>query len=335
MISVPSNQSQDLIKYDVKWIDWNNQKTAIIMQNQNGPCPLISLMNVLLLSNRVEIPSGKNNVTSEFVLAKLGDSLLDKNLDYLSQDEQINFEHSISDAMSIFPKLQTGIDVNIKFTTVDSFEYTQDLNIFDVFRIPLYHGWLPDPQDQNLFELINDVSYNQLVERIISSQDHLNPVKIQEGLLCKEFLENTASQLTEFGVISIHEKMLNHQLAILFRNNHFSVIYKHKMELFTLVTDKGYLRKSNIVWETLSSVSGDTYFTDSKFLSAPTESDETNLHPAENQNDDVSTISLSEQLDHQLALKINEELNERPNFNEDFSRQTSKNSSEKSKCLIQ
>ena len=43
-------------------------------------------------------------------------------------------------------------------------------------------------------------------------------------------------------------------------------------ELFTLVTDQGFLSKPNIVWETLSNVQGDTHFTDSQFRTAPFES---------------------------------------------------------------
>jgi len=52
----------------------------------------------------------------------------------------------MSDAMSVFPKLLTGIDVNIQFKSVSSFEYTPELVVFDLLRIPLLHGWLPDPQ---------------------------------------------------------------------------------------------------------------------------------------------------------------------------------------------
>ena len=45
-------------------------------------------------------------------------------------------------------------------------------------------------------------------------------------------------------------------------------------ELFTLVTDRGYLRKREIVWETLSSVGGEgDSFTDSNFQTSPSEFD--------------------------------------------------------------
>ena len=39
--------------YHIKWIQWLNEKTPIITQNKNGPCPLLAIFNVLLLSKRV------------------------------------------------------------------------------------------------------------------------------------------------------------------------------------------------------------------------------------------------------------------------------------------
>lgn len=53
---------------------------------------------------------------------------------------------NMSDAMAILHKLQTGLDVNVKFTGVRVFEYTPECIVFDLLDIPLYHGWLVDPQ---------------------------------------------------------------------------------------------------------------------------------------------------------------------------------------------
>ena len=48
--------------------------------------------------------------------------------------------------MAVLHKLQTGLDVNVKFTGVRVFEYTPECLVFDLLDIPLYHGWLVDPQ---------------------------------------------------------------------------------------------------------------------------------------------------------------------------------------------
>lgn len=56
------------------------------------------------------------------------------------------FWQNMSDAMAILHKLQTGLDVNVRFTGVRVFEYTPECIVFDLLDIPLYHGWLVDPQ---------------------------------------------------------------------------------------------------------------------------------------------------------------------------------------------
>lgn len=41
--------------YHIKWIKWREENTPIITQNENGPCPLLAIMNVLLLAWKVEM----------------------------------------------------------------------------------------------------------------------------------------------------------------------------------------------------------------------------------------------------------------------------------------
>lgn len=48
--------------------------------------------------------------------------------------------------MMVLPKLSTGLDVNVRFTGVSDFEYTPECIVFDLLNVPLYHGWLVDPQ---------------------------------------------------------------------------------------------------------------------------------------------------------------------------------------------
>lgn len=40
--------------YHIKWIKWREENTPIITQNENGPCPLLAIMNVLLLAWKVK-----------------------------------------------------------------------------------------------------------------------------------------------------------------------------------------------------------------------------------------------------------------------------------------
>lgn len=41
--------------YHIKWIKWREENTPIITQNENGPCPLLAIMNVLLLAWKVKV----------------------------------------------------------------------------------------------------------------------------------------------------------------------------------------------------------------------------------------------------------------------------------------
>jgi hypothetical protein len=40
----------------------------------------------------------------------------------------------------------TGVDVNVRFTGIDAFEFTDEVAIFDLLGMQLLHGWLVDPQ---------------------------------------------------------------------------------------------------------------------------------------------------------------------------------------------
>jgi hypothetical protein len=39
----------------IKWIEFNYEILPILLQNVNGPCPLLAIFNILLLRKRVEI----------------------------------------------------------------------------------------------------------------------------------------------------------------------------------------------------------------------------------------------------------------------------------------
>lgn len=75
-----------------------------------------------------------------------------------------------------------------------------------------------------------------------------------------DFLESNPTQLTIYGLLQIHSTLKEGEIAILFRNSHFHVLRKKEGEIFTLVTDFGYLNELNTVWEKLSDVTGDSAF---------------------------------------------------------------------------
>ncbi|KAF8380380.1 hypothetical protein HHK36_027865 [Tetracentron sinense] len=79
-----------------------------------------------------------------------------------------NQQQNISDAIDLLPRLATGIDVNIQYRRVDDFEFTPECAIFDLLDIPLYHGWIVDPQDYDTSNAIGSKSYNTLTGELVA-----------------------------------------------------------------------------------------------------------------------------------------------------------------------
>ncbi|TRY74355.1 hypothetical protein DNTS_032049 [Danionella cerebrum] len=251
--------------YLVKWITWKEKKTAIITQSENGPCPLIAIMNILLLRWKVKLTPQTEVVTTEELMAHLGESVLSIKPREKAEGMELNFQQNMSDAMAVLPKLSTGLDVNVRFTGVCDFEYTPECIVFDLLDMPLYHGWLVDPQSPEVVSAVGKLSYNQLVEKIIEFKHSTDSSQVSEGLMAEQFLESTATQLSYHGLCELNTTAKEGELSVFFRNNHFSTMIKHKGHLYLLVTDQGFLQEESVVWESLHNVEGDGNFCDSNF----------------------------------------------------------------------
>lgn len=261
----PRARRPELDFYCVKWIPWKGERTPIITQSTNGPCPLLAIMNILFLQWKVKLPPQKEVITSEELMAHLGNCLLSIKPQEKSEGLQLNFQQNVDDAMTVLPRLATGLDVNVRFTGVSDFEYTPECSVFDLLGIPLYHGWLVDPQSPEAVSAVGKLSYNQLVEKVITCKHSSDPNLVTEGLIAEQFLEATAAQLTYHGLCELTAAAKEGELSVFFRNNHFSTMTKHKSHLYLLVTDQGFLQEEQVVWESLHNVDGDSCFCDSEF----------------------------------------------------------------------
>lgn len=75
----------------------------------------------------------------------------------------------------------------------------------------------------------------------------------------QQFAEvDNATQLSPFGLDQLKNQLAPGSVSILFRNDHFSTLYKHPQshKLYSLVTDAGYASHAEIVWESLVDVNG-------------------------------------------------------------------------------
>jgi hypothetical protein len=67
----------------------------------------------------------------------------------------------------------------------------------------------------------------------------------------------------------LHELMLHiaeESLCVFFRNNHFGTMTKKDGILYLLVTDLGYANVSEVVWEKMDAIDGDTEYADDQFM---------------------------------------------------------------------
>ncbi|KAI8644800.1 hypothetical protein BD408DRAFT_412898 [Parasitella parasitica] len=333
----------DKDEYLVKTIDWKNKKVCIITQNENGPCPLVAICNVLFLRGDLEIrPPDREFVTFEYLVDRLGDYLLthaptDEPMaatDTTTKTEKLpqapkrqdtsefvlTYRHNLDTALSILPNLKSGLDVNVKFDNIHGFEPTAELAMFDLFNVNLVHGWVADPQDVQTYDVIVNKcgTYNHVVELIVqadelsTSQSNKGGLvteslttaqeeKLHEGFVANEFLKDTATQLTYFGLDLLLESIPTDTLCVLFRNNHFSTVYRHPtLGLYMLVTDSGLVSERSVIWESLADVDqGSSEFRSSSF-SKP------NIQESKNSSNHV-VADVNADLDYAIAVSLQDE----------------------------
>lgn len=147
------------VLHHIKNIHFKDKKVGIVTQNENGPCPLVAIINVLLLRHQITLPAIPEIVSAAKLMEYIGNAMLESVPKNLSGDIRLNYEQNMNDAMAVLPKLQTGLDVNVKFTGVKDFEYTPECIIFDLLSIPLYHGWLADPQTPEVVSAVGNVLF--------------------------------------------------------------------------------------------------------------------------------------------------------------------------------
>ena len=285
-------QGQRNEHYSIKHINWfdemsstNPRRSPIILQNANGPCPLLALVNALVLST----PPGVDTdlietlrVREQVSLGLLLDAVFEELMSGRRGDAAQELP-DVGDLYSFLVTLHTGMNVNPCFasesgesskktgpTGPGSFEETREMRLYGTFAVPLLHGWLPDASSSAYYALqrsaptyedAQNVQFREeeLEDKLRVSALTLEEQQIFEDVICiKEFLDAWPTQLTDFGLQVIYEHIKPGHFAILFRNDHFSTLYKEPRSgrLMTLVTDAGYSSHDEIVWESLADVSG-------------------------------------------------------------------------------
>ncbi|KAL0907867.1 hypothetical protein M5K25_022316 [Dendrobium thyrsiflorum] len=160
----------DDVAYKTKVVQFLGRPTPIVLQNDNGPCPLLAICNVLLLRNSINLNLDAPEVPLQKLLSLVAEKLIDSNCSVQDKDDGylINQQQNIADAIDLLPRLATGIDVNLQFRKVNDFEFTRECAIFDLLDIGIYHGWIVDPQDSDTAAAIGSKSYNALAGELVA-----------------------------------------------------------------------------------------------------------------------------------------------------------------------
>lgn len=96
------------------------------------------------------------------------------------------------------------------------------------------------------------------------------PPPVDRPSLARSFLARTAAQFTPAGLVALSTALPPGTVGVLFRNNHFATVASPPTggALHALVTDVGYAKAGDIVWERLDRVDGDTALVGGDFQEA-------------------------------------------------------------------
>ena len=293
--------------YQIRLVNWydassptNPRRSPIMVQNSNGPCPLLALVNALVLSTPSNIKTALVETLRVREQVSLG-LLLGAVIDELMSERRGDTAQVLPDVSELYAfllTLHTGMNINPCFILSDSseekstslmdapinepsnsqdfrrpgsFEDTREMKLYSTFAVPLIHGWIPPRTHPAFASLKRAARTYEDAQNIMFREDELEAKLKNHGLnqeeevmledigIIKYFLSSTATQLTGYGLDTITETLAPGTIAILFRNDHFSTLYRHPKsgQLLTLVTDMGYAGHDEVVWESLVDVSGE------------------------------------------------------------------------------
>lgn len=136
--------------------------------------------------------------------------------------------------------------------------------MFELLGIRLVHGWVIENNEEK--KAIEELTYNQAVDLVITQPG-------DRADLIKRFFDNSPSQLTSKGLRMIESGLDEEEVAVFFRNNHFSTIIKSNGIVYLLATDVAFIEAEGVVWERLEQINGNNLYCNSFFIPLePTES---------------------------------------------------------------
>lgn len=115
-----------MLNFQTKLIEKDGHRYRIVCQNENGPCPLLAICNALVLRGALELPAHASDIDASQLQHILVGWLVDKSQG-AAHDANRTFQ--IDEAIKVVQqgRLMEGLDVNPKFGSPESMEFTQGL----------------------------------------------------------------------------------------------------------------------------------------------------------------------------------------------------------------
>lgn len=65
-------KNKESSNYHLKWFEWKGEQTPIVTQNENGPCPLLAIANVLILARKINLPKMQQLISGKQLMEYIG-----------------------------------------------------------------------------------------------------------------------------------------------------------------------------------------------------------------------------------------------------------------------
>lgn len=98
-----------MTSYRLKKISFNGREVPVVVQNENGPCPLLAIANTLLLRGMLTIAVNSPDISSDRLMQMVAEYLLDSNKVEDESPLAANVRKNLGDVISALPKLATGV----------------------------------------------------------------------------------------------------------------------------------------------------------------------------------------------------------------------------------
>lgn len=263
---------------------FRGRSVGIVTQACNGPCPVVALVNALVLMGRLSVyPENSRWVEAKLIRSTII-SFITENKPRLPQfvcpatrvvdGEEVATiaglaqqrlgelrEALAKDANgeALLQRLYHGMNISPIFSHIDGFAAEDDILLFSLAGVRVVHGWLISPESK--YAALRCMSFNEVSLLATNKENGL-------CLIASDFLQSTISQMTEEGLNTLRRELGEGEVVVLFWNNHFSTAVKLSGRLLLLLSDETYVDKSCILFEAIEDVHGAATFTDGNGVDA-------------------------------------------------------------------